>query len=393
MTTTLVVCPSCGAENTGTRFCESCGAPAPALAPVQPAAVKVGALAIPRGVAAIDRGVAHEVALRALAVGPVALVFLPALAGSILVLLGGLGGLQYEYYGATGTGVYVFQAGLWLAWPLTLILALLTAAAGVVAALTAERPPAITAGVIALAVAGAALLAFWTWGWVLGGAAFAAAWILAARLRGWSYYTLLVPLVTGILAMFALSAAAVHILLAAFLLGLLAAATAAGVLLLGRHLSALQARQPPKPPPAPRPVAPPPAYAASGPAMYAPGQVTGPMPTGPMPTGPVMTGQILPPGAVVVPGYPVGYAPGYLMPPQRTNGFAIASFILGLLTGTLLAVIFGHVALSQIRRTGERGRGMAITGLVLGYIWSSVAIGYLIFVIVMATRASSYYYY
>ncbi|WP_280763349.1 DUF4190 domain-containing protein [Prescottella agglutinans] len=31
-------------------------------------------------------------------------------------------------------------------------------------------------------------------------------------------------------------------------------------------------------------------------------------------------------------------------------------------------LVFGHIALSQIRRTGESGRGMAIAGLVLGYI-------------------------
>jgi hypothetical protein len=32
------------------------------------------------------------------------------------------------------------------------------------------------------------------------------------------------------------------------------------------------------------------------------------------------------------------------------------------------AVILGHVARGQIRRTGERGHGMATTGLVLGWL-------------------------
>jgi hypothetical protein len=37
---------------------------------------------------------------------------------------------------------------------------------------------------------------------------------------------------------------------------------------------------------------------------------------------------------------------------------------------SILAVVFGHVALSQIKRSqgGQRGRGMAIAGLVLGYV-------------------------
>ena len=35
---------------------------------------------------------------------------------------------------------------------------------------------------------------------------------------------------------------------------------------------------------------------------------------------------------------------------------------------SLLAVIFGHVALGQIGRRGESGDGFAVAGLVLGYI-------------------------
>ncbi|RGE24282.1 DUF4190 domain-containing protein [Leucobacter sp. wl10] len=34
----------------------------------------------------------------------------------------------------------------------------------------------------------------------------------------------------------------------------------------------------------------------------------------------------------------------------------------------IAAVIMGHISLSQIRARGDSGRGMAITGLVLGYI-------------------------
>ena len=58
--------------------------------------------------------------------------------------------------------------------------------------------------------------------------------------------------------------------------------------------------------------------------------------------------------------------------PSSTNGFAIASLVFGILwlfwLGSLLAVIFGHVAVVQTRKRGQRGRGLAIAGLVLGYI-------------------------
>jgi hypothetical protein len=33
-----------------------------------------------------------------------------------------------------------------------------------------------------------------------------------------------------------------------------------------------------------------------------------------------------------------------------------------------LGIVFGHIALGQIKRTGETGRGMAIAGLVIGYL-------------------------
>jgi Domain of unknown function (DUF4190)/Domain of unknown function (DUF1707) len=55
-----------------------------------------------------------------------------------------------------------------------------------------------------------------------------------------------------------------------------------------------------------------------------------------------------------------------------TNGFAIASMVVGLFwmwwIGSVLAIVFGHVALNQIARSGQAGRGLAITGLVLGYL-------------------------
>lgn len=52
---------------------------------------------------------------------------------------------------------------------------------------------------------------------------------------------------------------------------------------------------------------------------------------------------------------------------NRTNTMAILAIIFGFFGG-ILGIVFGHIALSQIRRTGEGGRGLAITGLVFGYI-------------------------
>ncbi|GMA24343.1 hypothetical protein GCM10025864_21020 [Luteimicrobium album] len=71
------------------------------------------------------------------------------------------------------------------------------------------------------------------------------------------------------------------------------------------------------------------------------------------------------------PQQPYGYAPGY-PGPQRRNGLAVASMwtsIGGIITcgvGGLVGLILGIVALTQIKRDGTAGRGMAIAGIVVG---------------------------
>jgi hypothetical protein len=45
----------------------------------------------------------------------------------------------------------------------------------------------------------------------------------------------------------------------------------------------------------------------------------------------------------------------------------------------LVAIITGHIALSQIKKTGEQGRGLALAGLIIGY--AEVGIAVLAFVV------------
>lgn len=57
-------------------------------------------------------------------------------------------------------------------------------------------------------------------------------------------------------------------------------------------------------------------------------------------------------------------------PPPGTNGFAIASLVLGLtVIGSVLGLIFGIVGLSQTKRTGQKGGGLANAGTVISAIW------------------------
>ncbi|MBB2975878.1 CHASE2 domain-containing sensor protein [Microbacterium endophyticum] len=63
--------------------------------------------------------------------------------------------------------------------------------------------------------------------------------------------------------------------------------------------------------------------------------------------------------------------------PRSTNLFAILSIIFVWFAG-LFGLIFGYIALSQIKRTGEGGRGIALAAVIVGWIY---IVGWLIFFI------------
>ncbi|MFE2539175.1 DUF4190 domain-containing protein [Actinacidiphila glaucinigra] len=70
------------------------------------------------------------------------------------------------------------------------------------------------------------------------------------------------------------------------------------------------------------------------------------------------------------PPYPHQPAPPNALPPAPRraplNGLAVAALVTGVLCMVpVVGVVLGAIALVQIRRTGERGKGMAVTGLVL----------------------------
>lgn len=82
--------------------------------------------------------------------------------------------------------------------------------------------------------------------------------------------------------------------------------------------------------------------------------------------------------STVVANAPIASAPPPALPPQepaKTSGLAIGSLICGIaglftLVTALPAVICGHLAQSQIKKSNGRktGKGMALAGLIMGYV-------------------------
>jgi len=106
-----------------------------------------------------------------------------------------------------------------------------------------------------------------------------------------------------------------------------------------------------------------------------------------------------PPPAMPVPSTPQGYPPPPAMPQQ--NGLAVASLVLGIVSlacsqfiTAVPGVILGHIALRQIRASGgtQTGEGMAIGGLVCGYISIGVTLliglAWLVFIVLGLSMAA-----
>jgi hypothetical protein len=87
-------------------------------------------------------------------------------------------------------------------------------------------------------------------------------------------------------------------------------------------------------------------------------------------------------------GYPSGGG-SYGYAPETTNGLAIAGFVCSLFfwvygVGAVLGIIFGFIARSQIRQSGntQKGDGLALAGIIIGFI--GIAIGVVLVIVLVA---------
>jgi len=136
------------------------------------------------------------------------------------------------------------------------------------------------------------------------------------------------------------------------------------------------------PPPPPVPPVPPPAADANVPPQPSPYVQPAAQPN-------PYAQPAAPPNPYGAPAY--AYAPG-----PRTNTLAIVGFVLSFIV-SVAGIICSHIALSQIKRTGEGGRGLALAGLILGYVftafWALYIIGIIVVLVIGASQGYSSYSY
>ena len=124
--------------------------------------------------------------------------------------------------------------------------------------------------------------------------------------------------------------------------------------------------------------------------MTLPDPSDGTEPTRPIPPPPYTPPPVPPPPPLPPPGssyqppppsspYQPGAAGGYPQPAQPaqaqpgTNAMAILALICAFVFAPL-GIVFGYMAKKQIKQTGEQGEGLANVGLVLGYVFTGLAV-------------------
>lgn len=79
---------------------------------------------------------------------------------------------------------------------------------------------------------------------------------------------------------------------------------------------------------------------------------------------------------------PTPYTQGAAPANDRYNVLAIVSLVLAFFV-SIAAIITGHIALAQIKRTGEKGHGLALAGTILGYVFTLLGLILIIFYFVI----------
>lgn len=73
---------------------------------------------------------------------------------------------------------------------------------------------------------------------------------------------------------------------------------------------------------------------------------------------------------------------------QQTNPLAIVSFVSSFFI-SLVGIICGHIALTQIKKSGGKGRGLALAGTIIGYVSLVTSIAIATMVLIAGSLAAA----
>ena len=76
------------------------------------------------------------------------------------------------------------------------------------------------------------------------------------------------------------------------------------------------------------------------------------------------------------------------MAPAKTNTMAILSIVFTFIF-TPMGIIFGAIALNQIKKTGEEGKGLALAGLIISSVTTVLGLLFIVLMIIGAIASTS----
>ena len=85
------------------------------------------------------------------------------------------------------------------------------------------------------------------------------------------------------------------------------------------------------------------------------------------------------------PAYPAAVGPSTNQLASISLGFGIGQVVFPFF-GAIIAIVCGHVAQRQIRKTGQQGDGLALAGMILGYIGVAIPLLTVALILLLVSR-------
>ncbi|MGI9823693.1 DUF4190 domain-containing protein [Agromyces sp. Marseille-Q5079] len=74
-------------------------------------------------------------------------------------------------------------------------------------------------------------------------------------------------------------------------------------------------------------------------------------------------------------------------PSEKWNVLSIVGFVLSIIGFNVVAIVLGFIGLSQVKKTGERGRGLALAAVIIGF--ASIVIGIILTIVFFSVLATT----
>lgn len=72
---------------------------------------------------------------------------------------------------------------------------------------------------------------------------------------------------------------------------------------------------------------------------------------------------------------------------DKWNVLSIVGFVLSLLGFNIVAIVLGFIGLSQVKKTGERGRGLALAAIIIGFV--SIVLGIILTIVFVSVALNN----